>query len=249
MTLDVRCGYDFLFQAGARIVWQTRSAEHLDPFDCLHGMRFTELSPFSRSLILRLAEDYESQLQSSRALSTSQIARLEDADSDPDLNIVFRDDLLVRPVDADAAEAEKKEKHFDLLSDPELDAQFDAALEAVDLDAISERELALAGKLEQFDVTVVLQMLEATRATGILYLQGPPVNGGDEQRYGEIHFDDGRVCGCFSKHGRDDDSPFRWVVADRGRFRFVPAAVRTNLLGDRSTTALLLEWQLQRDEN
>jgi len=101
----------------------------------------------------------------------------------------------------------------------------------------------LSGNLGYFNNTDVLQMLEAARATGVLHVEG--------EHMGQIHLQDGRICGCFSDSLDEDEyeAAFRLIIADRGRFRFIPAGVRSNLVTSRTTTQLLLEAQFRLDND
>ncbi len=207
VTVDVRSGYSFLFRAEARIVWRAEAPRSRESQDCVHGMLFTELSAFTRKLIRRLG---------------GIDARRSDADTDPDLEILFREQTWLRETD----------ERFDLLSDP---------IEELLLDPTADVSFApeLSGKVGYFASPDILQMLEATRATGILYFDG--------ECAGEIHLENGRICGCFSKGLTEKEAAFALIFADGGCFRFVPSRVRSNLTGSRSTTQLLLEAQLRAD--
>jgi hypothetical protein len=119
-------------------------------------------------------------------------------------------------------------------------------LTAAEADVVESRRYIadgaeLSGNLGYFNNTDVLQMLESARATGVLYVEG--------EYTGQIHLRDGRICGCFSKSLDEYEAAFRLIVADRGCFRFIPSAVRSNLLTSRTTTQLLLEAQLRQDND
>jgi hypothetical protein len=209
VTIDVQSGYSLLFRAEARIVWRADVERRPDSQVCAHGIFFTELSSFSRKLIRRLSR------QEAEAFDTGQV-------SDSDLEALF-------------PRSRSKDDRFDLLSDPVLEwPLYEQTLGTNRLDAAE-----LSGSLGYFTNTDVLQMLESTRATGILHVEG--------EFTGEIHLRAGRICGCFS-HGIDEnEAVLRLIVADRGRFHFVPSVVDENLLPNRSTTRLLLEAHLRRD--
>ncbi len=131
---------------------------------------------------------------------------------------------------------ESKDDVFDLLSDPLLEwPLYEEAAGAPLLDAAE-----LSGNLGYFTNTDVLQMLESARATGVLHIEGAYT--------GQLHLRAGRICGCFSKGLDEDEAVFRLIVADRGRFHFVPAAADENFLSGRTTTELLLEAQLRLDD-
>ena len=207
VTVDVRSGYSFLFRAEARIVWRAEAPLSRESHDCVHGMLFTELSPFTRKLIRRLG---------------GIDARRSDADTDPDLEILFREQTWLRETD----------ERFDLLSDPIEELLLDSKVEVSNAPELS-------GNVGYFTSPDILQMLEATRATGILYFNG--------ECAGEIHLENGRICGCFSEGLTDKEAAFALIFADGGYFRFVPSRVRSNLPGSRTTTQLLLEAQLRVD--
>jgi hypothetical protein len=213
VTVDVRSGYSYLFRAEARIVWRTELESRVDSRVSVHGIFFTELSPFSRKLIRRLAglvPVEEGFPQTGEA----------GADSDADLEALF-------------PPSGSNDGPFDLLSDPVLEEPlFDEAAEL-------RQQAELSGSLGYFNNTDVLQMLEAARATGVLHIEG--------EHTGQIHLRDGRICGCFSRGLDEYEAMFRLIVADRGRFRFVPSDVHSNLTARRTTTQLLLEAHLRLD--
>lgn len=106
-----------------------------------------------------------------------------------------------------------------------------------------ERDLSggaeLSGNLGYFAIADVLQMLEASRATGLLYIDGPHT--------GEIQLLDGRIGGCFSRTLSAEEAAFHLIVARHGRFYFVPGRILGNVQKIRTTTQVLLEAQLRRD--
>jgi hypothetical protein len=108
----------------------------------------------------------------------------------------------------------------------------------------SERHLSgdveLSGNLGYFDNADVLQMLEATRATGVLYVKGPYT--------GEIQLLEGRICRCFSEGLTEEEAAFRLVVARNGWFHFIPCTVPASARRVRTTTQLVLDAQLRRDQ-
>ena len=104
-----------------------------------------------------------------------------------------------------------------------------------------EGDVELSGNLGYFDNTDVLQMLEATRATGVLYVEGPVT--------GTIHIIEGRICRCVSEGYTEEEAAFHLVVARQGRFHFVPCPVPDNARGVRTTTQMVLEAQLKRDRD
>jgi len=119
----------------------------------------------------------------------------------------------------------------------------EAAL-APKLAAVQERttlagDVELSGSLGYFDCTDVLQMLEASRATGVLFVEGPVV--------GEIHFLEGRICRCVAEGFTDEEAAAHLVVARSGRFHFVPCPVPESARRIRTTTQLVLEAHLKRD--
>jgi len=130
---------------------------------------------------------------------------------------------------------------FDLLSDPVFERPlFDEAAGTNNSDyEFAPGGAELSGNLGYFNNTDVLQMLKAARATGVLHVEG--------EYTGQVHLQDGRICGCFSDSFDQSEAAFRLIVADRGRFRFIPSEVRSNLLTSRTTTKLLLEAQLRLD--
>jgi hypothetical protein len=151
-----------------------------------------------------------------RRLGGFPAAREAGADFDSDLEVFF-------------PRSGSREDAFDLLSDADFERPlFDESAEA-----------EISGNLGYFNNTDVLQMLEAARATGVLYVEGEDA--------GQIHLQDGRICGCFSATLDEYEAVFRLIVADRGRFRFIPSGVRSNLFASRTTAQLLLEAQLRLD--
>jgi hypothetical protein len=229
ITVDVRNGYSFLFRAQAKIVWATEVEFLEDARLCVHGMLFTALSPFSRKLIQRLGKTIPSGLETSGP-SIAGGTTWYGVETDSDLEAFF-------PF------FERADDGFDLLSDPVLEkllpGEVAGAREVDHGNGSAQTGAELSGQFGYFNNTDVLQMLEGARATGVLYLEG--------ECEGEIHVIRGRICGCFSG-GRDEyQALLRLIVADRGRFRFVPKRARTNLLAARSTTELLLEAQLRLD--
>jgi hypothetical protein len=213
VTVDVHSGYSLLFRAEARIVWRNEVELRRDSRVCAHGIFFTDLSPFSRRLIRRLGGlvPRDAVFQGSSG-----------AEEDEDLKALF-------------PELGAKLDPFDLLSDPVLESPlYDEAAGGSD-----PGPAEISGNLGYFTNADVLQMLEAARASGVLYIEG-------EYR-GQIHLRNGRICGCFSSGIDERDSVFRLILADRGRFRFTPSGVRENLLTSRTTTELLLEAHFRRD--
>ncbi len=214
VTVDVRSGYSYLFRAEARIVWRAELDTRRDSRVSVHGIFFTELSPFSRKLIRRLLGLVPVEEGSPHTGDAS-------ADSDGDLEALF-------------PQSPPNEDAFDLLTDPVLE-------EALFADAAEpKRQPELSGSLGYFNNTDVLQMLEAARATGVLYVAGAHA--------GQIHLREGRICGCFSRGLDEYEAMFRLIVADRGTFRFIPSGVRSNLPTSRTTTQLLLEAHLRLDQ-
>ncbi|GMR23777.1 MAG: hypothetical protein BMS9Abin37_2241 [Acidobacteriota bacterium] len=112
-------------------------------------------------------------------------------------------------------------------------------LAAIDSERHLSGDVELSGNLGYFDNTDVLQMLEATRATGVLYVKGPYT--------GEIQLLEGRICRCFSHGLTEEEAAFRLVVARRGRFHFIPCPVPASAQRVRTTTQLVLDAQLRRD--
>jgi hypothetical protein len=215
VTVHVQSGYSFLFRAEARIVWRAVVESRSDSRVCAHGVFFSELSPFSRKLIRRLGGLVADEA-SPRGPVGEETTWSAGATFDGDLEALF-------PYSASAS----KEDPFDLLSDPVFERP------------LYEEADELSGSLGYFNSADVLQMLEATRATGILYVEG--------EHRGQIHLQDGRVCGCFAKSLDPYEAAFRLMVADRGRFRFVPSEVRSNFMTSWTTTQLLLEAQIRLD--
>ncbi len=214
VTVDVRSGYSYLFRAEARIVWRTELESRRDSRVSVHGIFFTELSPFSRKLIRRLAGLVPVEEGSPRTGEAG-------ANRDADLEALF-------------PHSRSNDGPFDLLSDPVLEEPlFDEAAE-------SGQQAELSGSLGYFNNTEVLQMLEAARATGVLHVEG--------EHRGQIHLRNGRICGCFVRGLDEFEAMFRLIVADRGRFRFVPSDVHENLPTSRTTTQLLLEAHLRLDQ-
>jgi hypothetical protein len=127
VTINVKNGYSFLFRAEARIVWRARERRPREPFDCAHGILFTELSPFTKKLIRRLGG-----IEVRRAERPAE-APLEgvvwDSDSDPDLQILFHAERAPARVDEERLDVlENHEAKAPLLADdaatvslPELD--------------------------------------------------------------------------------------------------------------------------------
>jgi hypothetical protein len=216
VTVDVRSGYSFLFRAEARIVWRAEARSRRESPECFHGMLFTDLSPFTRKLIRRLG-GIEVKDQRPKAVAVDTLGWA--AETDPDLDIWFREETSRKGPD----------DKFDLLSDP-----IELLMDAPDSDLPD-----LSGNLGYFTTTDVLQMLESSRATGILHLTG--------EGEGEIHVDNGRICGCFSEGLSREEAAFMLIFAEWGHFHFVPSQVRRNLSGGSSTTQLLLEAQLRLD--
>jgi hypothetical protein len=213
VTVHVQSGYSFLFRAEARIVWRAVVESRSDSRVCAHGVFFSELSPFSRKLIRRLSGLVPDE-RSPRSPEVEETTWNAGALFDGDLEALF-------PASAG------KEEAFDLLSDPDFERP------------LYVEEAELSGSLGYFTSADILQMLEATRATGVLHLEG-----GHE---GQIHLRDGGVCGCFSKSLDAYEAAFRLLLADRGRFRFVPCPVRSNFMTSWTTTQLLLEAQIRLD--
>lgn len=218
VTVDVLSGYSFLFRAEARVVWRAESPRSRESQDCVHGMLFTDLSPFTRKLIRRLGGLDPTDPVPPGVVDT----RGWDVETDPDLNIVLSDATWLRGGD----------ERFDLLSDPLEELMYGQAT-----DLASDPELS--GHLGYFTTTDVLQMLEASRATGILYFTGGC--------RGEIHLENGRICGCFSDGLSQEGAAFALIYAEDGSFQFVPSRVRSNLPRSCTTTQLLLEAQLRLD--
>jgi hypothetical protein len=220
VTIDVRSGYSYLFRAEARIVWRTELEARRDSRVSMHGLFFTELSPFSRRLIRRLAGFLPVEEGGNRSLEGEAATREAVAEFDADMEVLF-------------PPSGSNDGPFDLLSDSVLEEPlFDEA-------AASSREVELSGSLGYFNNTDVLQMLESARVTGVLHIEG--------EHTGQIHLRDGRICGCFSRGLDEYEAMFRLIVADRGRFRFVPSDVHSNLPARRTTTQLLLEAHLRLD--
>ena len=113
-------------------------------------------------------------------------------------------------------------------------------LAAIDSERHLSGDVELSGNLGYFDSADVLQVLEATRATGVLYVKGPYT--------GEIQLLEGRICRCFSEGLTEEEAAFRLVVARRGRFHFISCPVPASAQRDRTTTQLVLEAQLWRDQ-
>jgi len=224
VTVDVRSGYSYLFRAEARIVWRTDVKARRDSRVFVHGIFFTQLSPFSRKLIRRLLGLAPVEEGSPGGCKVETVAWHAGSDFDGDLEVFFP---LSGPGD----------DGFDLLSDPVFERPF------FDEAAASSPSVAdgaeLSGNLGYFNSADVLQMLEAARATGILHVEGAYT--------GQIHLREGRICGCFSDSLDEYEAAFRLIVADRGRFRFIPSGVRANLLTSWTTTQLLLNAQLRLD--
>jgi hypothetical protein len=223
IVVDVRNGYSFLFRAHARIIWASELLFLEDQRICVQGILFTALSPFSRKLIQRLGRIVPLRAEPSGAGPPRRI-EWQTAELDSDLEALFPSRGSV-------------EDPFDLLSDPLLETLFPDEPEP------GKAGPELSGQLGYFNNTDVLQMLEGARATGVLYLEAD--EGGVE-----IHLAQGRICGCFSgcSDGADEyETLLRWIVAEEGRFRFVPCRVKTNLRAGRSTTELLLHAQLRLD--
>lgn len=238
VTVDVRSGYSFLFRAEARIVW--RSIEYRrDSAVCLHGILFTDLSTFSRKLIRRLGGIVPGEASPPPTLEPVEPAEPVEssrweayAESDPDLGVLF-------PTSMNGLRRVTVDDRFDVLSDPVLEAPLFGVPPEEALETRTGGEVELSGNLGYFNNADVLQMLEAARATGVLFIEG--------EHEGEIHLKDGRICGCFSTTLSDQDAAFVLIITDRGRFRFVPTGVRSNLLTSRTTTQLLLEAQVRLD--
>ena len=113
-------------------------------------------------------------------------------------------------------------------------------LAAIDSKRHLSGDVELSGNLGYFDSADVLQVLEATRATGVLYFKGPYT--------GEIQLLEGRICRCFSEGLTEEEAAFRLVVARRGRFHFIPCPVPASAQRVRTTTQLVLDAQLRRDQ-
>lgn len=219
IRIDVRSGYSLLFRAEARIVWRDVIESRQDSRVCVYGIFFTALSPFSRKLIRRLVGVAPVREASPKSSAIEEATGYTGSDFDADLEALFPSSGPRREV-------------FDLLSDPVFERPlFEDRLEADGAE--------IRGNLGYFNNTDVLQMLEGARATGVLYVEGDYT--------GQIHLRDGRICGCFSKGLDEYEAMFRLIVADQGRFRFIPAGVRTNLPTSRTTTQLLLEAHLRLD--
>lgn len=112
---------------------------------------------------------------------------------------------------------------------------------ARDFEAYLDGSAELAGNLGYFDIADILQMLEASRATGVLAIEGPCV--------GEIQLLEGMIGACFSKGSSEDEAAFRLITSRQGRFHFVPDRILGTVHRTRTTTQLLLEAQLRRDHN
>jgi len=226
VTVDVRSGYSYLFRAEAKIVWRADLESRRDSRVSVHGIFFTALSPFSRKLIRRLSGLIPSEEGLPKRVAFEAAPYDAEPDFDMDLEALF-------------PRSGPKDVVFDLLSDPVLEAPlFD---EAAEWGRYVTDGAELSGNLGYFNNTDVLQMLEAARATGVLFVEG--------EHIGQIHLRDGRICGCFSDSLDEYEAAFRLIIADRGRFRFIPSAVRSNLLTSRTTTQLLLEAQLRLDND
>ena len=223
IVVDVRNGYSFLFRAQARIIWASELLFLEDQRICVQGILFTALSPFSRKLIQRLGRIVP--------------PRGEPSPADPPRRIDWQAEEMDTDLDVFFPPASAVEDPFDQLSDPVLEALFPGEPEP------ARGGPELSGQLGYFNNIDVLQMLEGARATGVLYVD---LDAGGV----EIHLAQGRICGCFSGHPEDADeyeTLLRWIVAEEGRFRFVPCRVKTNLRAGRSTTELLLHAQLRLD--
>jgi len=224
VTVNVRSEYSFLFRAEAQIVWRSTTKRPREGVDCIHGILFTELSPFTRKLIRRLRGSVH---------LTGVPVRYDDAESDPDLQILFRAERSPAEVDAD-----RLDRLDEPLESPPVRGSLGASLAgARRLDAVE-----LSGNLGYFDNADVLQMLEATRATGVLHIEGPC--------RGEVQLLQGRVARCVSEGLTEKEAAFRLVVARQGRFHFIPGHVAgpENPRRFRTTTQLVLEAQLRRDD-
>ncbi len=274
VTINVRNGYSFLFRAEARIVWRDNDRRPRESFDCAHGILFTKLSPFTRKLIRRLGgADVRAPMPPAGAPLEGLIW---DSDSDPDLQIMFRAERSPAQVDEDrldlltdpVLEAPLVAEQMEPARVPELDTpanDVDVYLDTPSLDPVepsawsdafetalapklastdSERHLSgdveLSGNLGYFDNADVLQMLEATRATGVLYIKGPYT--------GEIQLLEGRICRCFAEGLTEEEAAFRLVVARSGWFHFIPCPVPASAQRVRTTTQVVLDAQLRRDQ-
>jgi len=111
-------------------------------------------------------------------------------------------------------------------------------LAAIDSERYLSGDVELSGNLGYFDNADVLQMLEATRATGVLYIKGPYT--------GEIQLLEGGICRCFSEGLTEEEAAFRLVVARSGGFHFIPCTVPAGTERVRTTTQVVLDAQLQR---
>ena len=175
--------------------------------------------------------------------------------------------LLAEPIESDRV-PELARESVPHRQSPELDVpgdDFDLYLDSASLDRVepiewsdafetalapklaaidSERHLSgdveLSGNLGYFDNADVLQILEAKRATGVLYVKGPYT--------GEIQLLEGRICRCFSEGLTEEEAAFRLVVARRGRFHFIPCPVPASAQRVRTTTQLVLDAQLRRNQ-
>ena len=110
-------------------------------------------------------------------------------------------------------------------------------LAAIDSECYLSGNVELSGNLGYFDNADVLQILEATRATGVFYVKGPYT--------GEIQLLEGRICRCFSEGLTEEEAAFRLVVARRGRFHFIPCRIPASARRVRTTTQVVLEAQLR----
>lgn len=220
VTVDVRAGYSFLFRAEARVVWRAEAPSPREPFECIHGMSFTAPSPFTRKLIRRLGG---LEARETTRDGTAVDGREWAAETDPDLDVWLREEGAPKGPD----------DKFDLLSDPIEEALLAPATEPSNFPELS-------GSLGCFSAADVLQMLESSRATGVLYFAG--------ESGGEIHLDNGRICGCFSEGLSQREAAFALIFAEWGRFHFVPARVRSNLPRCFTTTQLLLEAHFRLDK-
>ena len=113
-------------------------------------------------------------------------------------------------------------------------------LASIDSERYLSGDVELSGNLGYFDNADVLQMLEATRATGVLYVKGPYT--------GEVQLLEGRICRCFSEGLTEEEAAFRLVVASSGRFHFIPCTVPAGAQRVRTITQLVLDAQLRRDQ-
>lgn len=282
VTIDVRNGCSFLFRAEARIVWRSSVRRPQEPFDCTHGIAFTELSPLTRKLIRRLG-GRSARLQEPPAEGLVE-GRIWDSDSDPDLQILFRAerspakvdrrrletlaDPLFEPVPpplvngrievvetnaggghSPPARASGVEEFLEL-DDLDLEpadvgepagsaAAAPTAGLARDLEAYLDGDAELSGNLGYFEVADVLQMLEASRATGVLAIEGPCV--------GQIQLVEGMIGACFSNGLSEEQAAFQLIVSRQGRFHFVPDRILGTVEKTRTTTQILLEAELRRD--